>query len=69
MLFSVEGDRKTYESLRLIRFLLQRMRVVGSMLYQVRDELTKNRRENNEAEEGGFMYERQGVQSSLFKSI
>ena len=38
-------------------------------MYQVRDELTKNRRENNEAEEGGFMYERQGVQSSLFKSI
>ena len=28
-------------------------------VFQKRDELTKNRREDSEAEEGGFMYERQ----------
>ena len=27
---------------------------------QVKDELTKNRRENNEAEEGGYMFEKIG---------
>ena len=38
-------------------------------MYQVRDKLTKNRRENNEAEEGGFMYERQGDSHCPVKSF
>ena len=32
----------------------------GKYVYQLGDELTKNRREDTEAEEGGYMYERPG---------
>ena len=69
MLFFCRRGQENLRELKADSFSIATDACGRKYVYQVRDELTKNRRENNEAEEGGFMYERQGVQSSLFKSI
>ena len=50
--------RKISETSLEIPLQYKWMRLVN--IIQVKDELTKNRRENNEAEEGGYMFEKIG---------
>ena len=69
MLFFCRRGQENLRELKADSFSIATDACGRKYVYQVRDELTKNRRENNEAEEGGFMYERQGVQSSLFKYL
>ena len=69
MLFFCRRGQENLRELKADSFSIATDGCGRKYVYQVRDELTKNRRENNEAEEGGFMYERQGDSHCPVKSF
>ena len=60
MLFFCRRGQENLRELQTDSFAIGMDACNRRYVFQLKDELTKNRRENDEAEEGGYMYERAG---------